>query len=83
MTRPLYAYTVLLLRPDYVADTFGQDTYMTHVSALSVAAAQAAAQQEAAQCDNSHHGDGGGGLPEDYHVLAVFEGNHNDIKETS
>ena len=26
-------YTVLLLRPDYIAEPYGQDTYMAHVFA--------------------------------------------------
>lgn len=26
-------YTVLLLRPDYIAEPYGQDTYLAHVNA--------------------------------------------------
>lgn len=66
-------FTVLLLRPDYVADTFGQDTYLAHVKAPTVALAQEAAQKEAADADREP--DGGG-----YFVLMVVRGLHNDVK---
>jgi hypothetical protein len=68
-------YTVLLLRPDYMADEFGKDTYMAYVSAKSVAEAQEAAQHEAYKADDCCGG------WEDYAVLLVIAGNHRDIKE--
>jgi hypothetical protein len=79
-------YTVLLLRPDYVADDYGTDTYMTHVDAPTVAAAQAAAQREAVLMDYSPQDEP---IDEeeilehmpDYAVLMVIEGKHMDIKE--
>lgn len=44
-------YTVLLLRPDHVADGFGQDTYLAHVRATTPRAAIEAAQQEVKALD--------------------------------
>ncbi len=66
-------YTILLLRPDYLADAFGQDTYLTHVSEPSVEAAQHAARVEVSEADSNEDF-------EDYHVLAVFEGHLEDLK---
>lgn len=66
-------YTVLLLRPDYLADAFGQDTYLAHVSGPSVEAAQHAARIEVSEADSNEDF-------EDYHVLAVFEGHLEDLK---
>jgi len=81
----LSAYTVLLLRPDYVADTFGHDTFCAHVEAPNVSAAQAAAQREAVVADS----DAGERLHEgyitremdNYHVLFVTEGHVQNISE--
>lgn len=79
-------YTVLLQRPDYIADDYGQDTYLAHVLAIDVLTAQETAQQEA------YSGDFPGSDAEerdpcsscaDYFVLAVFEGHLNDLKEDS
>lgn len=72
-------YTVLLLRPDYVANTFGQDTYMTHIEAENIAAAQIAAQEEAVFADRADDYDNI--HPDDYAVLMVVEGHHLDKKE--
>ena len=44
-------YTVLLLRPDYIADEFGKDTYLAHVVANGAAEAQKLAQAEAWDSD--------------------------------
>jgi hypothetical protein len=78
-------YTVLLLRPDYIADEFGKDTYMARVGAESVEQAQRAAQLEAKREDDRYCTPEEvelGGDPDDYAVLMVIEGHHNDIKET-
>jgi len=45
-------YTVLLLRPDYVADGFGEDTYLAHVRAETPKAAITLAQQKVAGLDD-------------------------------
>ena len=81
-------YTVLLLRPDYIADNYGEDTYMDHVNAESVEQAQAAAQKRAAVFDCPEYDADNETKQEldlvnhkDYAVLMVIEGHHNDIKE--
>lgn len=61
------SYTVLLLRPDYVADVYGQDTYMAWCKGDSVEEAIRRAQWEVAAIDEVDDLD-------DYFVLAVFEG---------
>jgi len=62
-------WTVLLLRPDYDADTYGQDTFMTHVQADSAEEAIREAQGQAVgqEC-----------TPEDYVCLACIRGKHVD-----
>jgi hypothetical protein len=81
----LKPYTVLLLRPDYVANEFGKDTYQAWVTAESVNAAQSAAQLEAFGTDNPDHDPSeefsSTGAPEDYAVLTVIYGHQKDIKE--
>lgn len=76
-------YTVLLLRPDYIADPYGQDTYLAHVEALSVVSAQEMAQREAYQTDGFFDDVDHDPVSTcaDYSVLAVFEGHLNDVKE--
>lgn len=75
-------YTVLVLRPDYLADPYGEDTYMAHVAAEEVSEAQHLACKEANLVDtpvlsSDHDPDSAG----DYFVLAVFEGHLADLKE--
>ena len=65
-------YTVLLLRPDYVADGFGTDTYMAQVEADSVEASVLAAQAEVAKLDDLDL------KSTDYHPLITLEGWHDD-----
>lgn len=73
-------YTVLLLRPDYIADEFGKDTYMAHVMAPDVACAQKMAQNEAHGCDmKGNDEEDVYGEPADYAVLLVLPGRHNDV----
>ena len=73
-------FTVLLLYPDYIADTFGHDTYLAHVEAATETDAVLAAQTEAdASLAKSENTPG----PEmdivHFHVLAVFYGWHDDM----
>lgn len=75
------AWTVLLLRPDYIADDYGTDTYMTAVEAVSAAAAAKAAQTEAYETDHDEaEREEGIGSADDYAVLLVIEGDHKDVK---
>ena len=68
-------YTVLLLRPDYIASDYGQDTYLAWVEADDVAEAQVLAQLEAAEADREKE-------PSDYYTLFVAAGHLNDLKES-
>lgn len=73
-------FTVLLLRPDYQTENFGQDTYHAHVEAPCVATAIALARQEAMVADSHPFED----IPDpdeikDYFVLAAYEGHIQDI----
>lgn len=65
-------YSVLLLRPDYIAEPYGQDTYFTHVEATNAEVACNLAQQEAAEADS-------GDAAEDYAVLLCIAGHHDDV----
>lgn len=70
-------YTVLLLRPDYIAEPYGQDTYLAHVFADWPDDAVEAAQIEVWGLDHGDHG------PEpwtDYHPLLVLDGHHYDAR---
>lgn len=68
-------YTVLLLRPDYRAYSYGQDTYLAHVEAENpddaVVAGQIGVWKEDA-------GDEAGTSWSDYHPLLVLDGHHYD-----
>ena len=43
----LMKFTVLLLYPDYLANNYGEDTYLAHVEAVSPADAAEKAQNQA------------------------------------
>jgi hypothetical protein len=66
-------YTVLLLRPDHVADGFGPDTYLAQVEADSADGAVLAAQKEVTEMDELDLS------PTDYHPLITIEGWRDDI----
>lgn len=72
-------YTVLLLRPDYVADDYGQDTYQAWVEAESVTEAIRKAQLEVVIVDDP---DDRFNFAADYFVLAVYLGHQADIQGT-
>lgn len=67
-------YTVILLRPDYIADTFGYDVYIDHVVANDADAdgAVLSAQLDVFSADGDIADD-----HLDYHPLAVFRGHHD------
>jgi hypothetical protein len=67
-------FTVLLLVPDYLAQTYGQDTFFTCVSAPGAQQAIAKAQFEA----NEKHEVADVG---DFFPLFVTEGEHRNIKD--
>lgn len=65
-------YTVILLRPDYIADTFGYDIYIGHVTASDADNAVLSAQLDVFSADGDIADD-----HLDYHPLAVFRGHHD------
>lgn len=67
------AYTILLARPDYIANDT-TDTYFTTVWGATVEAAVATARLEAATADGLEECD-----LDDYAVLLVITGEHADI----
>ena len=71
-------YTVLLLRPDYIASEFGKDTYLAHVVANGVKEAQEKAQSDALDADHYPDADPWND-PNDYHVLFVAIGHLQDL----
>lgn len=70
--RQTQPYTVLVLRPDYMATNYGQDTFLAHVEAAGPAQAQRIARREAAAADRSEVSS------EDYYTLLLIEGHHDD-----
>lgn len=67
------AYSVLLARPDYLANDI-TDTYFTTVRGATVEAAVATARLEAATADELEECD-----LDDYAVLLVIAGDHEDL----
>lgn len=70
-------YTVLILRPGYVAESCGEDIYLAHVKAIDVHEAKKVAQKETLAVDiagATEHCD-----YDDYLVIAVFEGHLEDL----
>lgn len=72
----IHPYTVLLLRHDHVADNYGHDIYQAWVEALDPRQAIRFAQDEACHAD---FGDDSDANPDDYHVLACYDGNLTDL----
>lgn len=66
-------YTAIVLRPDYTAETYGQDTYLTWVNADTSAEAADRARGAAAAVDKNE------GNEEDYFLVALFEGKLIDL----
>ena len=67
------ADTILLARPDYIANAIN-DTYLTPAWAVTVEAAVATARLEAATADELEECD-----LDDYAVLLVIAGEHADL----
>lgn len=69
-------FTVILLRPDYLASDdaggFGQDVYVAYVESKHAKAAAAKAQREVFRADTDNELDPGN--PDDYAVVVVLPG---------
>ena len=69
-------FTVILLRPDYLASDdaggFGQDVYVAYVEAKHAKVAAAKAQREVFRVDTANEQDPGS--PDDYAVVVVLPG---------
>lgn len=79
-----HKFTVILVRPDYMADNFGQDTYTAHIEVEDndVEKAVQAAKKEVWTIDNSgSYGldEDPAGEPEDYFCIAAFEGHLHTV----
>lgn len=68
---PILKFSVLLLYPDYLAETYGDETYFTHVKAPTVEAAIKKARAEATRANKGYVED-----PADFGCLLVIEGHH-------
>jgi hypothetical protein len=68
------SFTVLLLRPDYIADQYGEDSLLCWVSADSPADALQKARAEAIKIDEAPDAD-----PDDYACLLIVAGTHEDL----
>lgn len=66
-------YTAIVLRPDYTAENYGQDTYLAWVNADTAAEAADRARGAAAAVDKNE------GNEEDYFLIALFEGKLIDL----
>jgi hypothetical protein len=64
-------FTVMLLYPDYIAETFGQETYTDCVEAEDVTRAVRAVQDELIETHANEYPDAD---PEDFYPLAVMLG---------
>ena len=69
-------YSVLLLYPDYLADAYGQETYLAWVKADDVKKAQRKAQVEALRAQPYKEGI----RADDFFVLFVAEGHLKNLK---
>lgn len=72
-------FTVLLLRPDYMADQYGTDTYLAFITAKDVETAVTQAQEEVRDVDYPENEEKRLIDPTDYLCLFVAEGHHNDL----
>ena len=75
-------YTVILLRPDYMTSSYGQDAWMEAVKARDPEEAVKLARSQCILVDNEWLDRDDGdfcGSPEDYFVIAVIRGNHDDL----
>lgn len=68
-------YSVLLLYPDYIADTFGHETFYTHVTVKDPKHAVKVAQRDAAAFNELEKEDAC-----DFFPLLVLDGHHMGLE---
>lgn len=73
-------YTVVLLRPDYIADDYGKDIYIAHVEAINPDDAIIEAQRQAWAADIYDGTNGEDGDPNDYALSVMFEGHLDAVR---
>ena len=74
--REAFPYTVLLLKPQPIAAPYGKDIVLYHVAEDSADEAIVEAQHQAFEAHEAENQDQD---PADWHVLAVFEGHHDNM----
>lgn len=75
-------YTVILLRPDYMAIIYGLDVWMEAVKARDPKDAVKLARGKCHRADNEGRDKDAGdfcGDPDDYFVIAVIRGKHDNL----
>lgn len=77
MRKTMKPFSVLLLYPDYIAETFGQETYYGHVLARTRRSAVKKAREE---CATSNEFDRDFDLS-DLHCLLLLSGHHTGLLE--
>lgn len=68
-------YTVVLIYPDYVANQYGEEFYVTWTTAGTVERAVEQAQKEASEAQ----GYDVVARPYDFAAVSVFQGHHKDL----
>ena len=71
MQNDLMKYTVVLLRPDYMAEQYGTDIYVAYVKARDIKSAVAKAQKEVYRADKKYNLEPG--CQYDYALCVAFE----------
>ncbi len=69
-------YSVLLLYPDYIAENYGEETYLAHVFGINPSTAVVHARIECAESNEIIEDVYD---LEDFKVLAMFKGHHVDL----
>ncbi len=72
-------YTIVLLRPDYIASSYGQDIYIAHVNAPDPQVALRLARVQARDADAADDRIGLGDNPDDYALCVTFAGHNTAI----
>ena len=70
-------FTIVLLRPQFIADSYGRQLYVAHIQSIDSKSAVEAALQEVFEADNR---DGLAALtPIPYELCVMFNGHHDPL----